>query len=307
MALPKLHGHQDQQQLLRNALGSPTPPHAWIFNGPKGVGKHLCAMHLARDLFARQDTTPGLEDKMQIQAYPDLLQVGRGLTDSGTLKMNITVDEVRKVNAFVSQTTVMQEWRVVIVDEAELLNRAAANALLKVLEEPPAKTLLILITSAIGVLLPTIRSRCQVLNFRPLSRPEFRSVLGALGDSETLYSLSNGSPGRAQGFQESGALDLFLELQEAQSPVTLANTIRGLAKIEDTEVTELLLNHWVHGRIRDLALKNTPYPLIQPWFALQQQVTLLLANKRQYTLDATHVMVCILFEIQKCMQESTVS
>lgn len=307
MSLPKLHGHQDQRQLIDNALGTETPPHAWIFNGPKGVGKHLCALHLARDLFARQDTTLGLEEKIQAQAYPDLLQVGRGLTDSGILKANITVDEVRRVNAFVSQTTAMQEWRVVIVDEADLFNRAAGNAILKVLEEPPPKTLIILITSAIGVLLPTIRSRCQVLNFRALSRADFRSVLGGMGDSETLYDLSNGSPGRAQIFQESGALDLFMELREAQSMATLTNTIRGLAQVEDTEVTELLLNHWLHGRIREMALKETPYDHIRPWFDLQQQVTILLANKRQYTLDATHVMACILFEIQKCMNESAMS
>lgn len=307
MPLPKLHGHLDQRQVLENAFSSDTAHHAWIFSGPKGIGKHLCALHLARDLFIRQDQMPGLENKIQIQAYPDLLQVGRGLTDSGALKVNITVDEVRKVNAFTSQTTAMQEWRAIIVDEADLFNRAAANAILKVLEEPPPKTLLILITSAVGVLLPTIRSRCQVLNFRPLSRADFRTVLGGVGDSEVLYELSNGSPGRAQAFQESGALDLFLELQAAQSLATLSKTVRALAQIEDTEVTELLLNHWLHGRIREMALKNTVYDHIRPWFDLQQQVTLLLANKRQYTLDATHVMACIVFEIQKCMNESAVS
>lgn len=165
-------------------------PHALIFSGPVGIGKATLAFHLAHHLLkhpayelapqnlAIPDPASSLFRQIATAAHPGVLHLTRPLNDkTKSFKSVVTVDEIRKVSRFLSLTSHDGSYRVVIVDPADDMNANAANALLKNLEEPPARTLFILIVHAPGSLLPTIRSRCQVVRLMPLDADELIAVL----------------------------------------------------------------------------------------------------------------------------------
>jgi DNA polymerase-3 subunit delta' len=149
----------------------------------------------------------------------DLTVLEPGVNEkTGKPRTEITVDQVRKATAFLRLTAAEGGWRIVIVDSADALNANAANALLKILEEPSKQSLLLLVSHAPGRLLPTVRSRCRHLALKPL--PEemvtelLRRQLPELGEAEaaTLARLADGSIGRAMELAEVGGLDLYGEL-----------------------------------------------------------------------------------------------
>lgn len=212
---PFLVGHGEAAAMLAAAHRAGKLPHALLFAGPPGIGKATLAFHLAHHLFrhpepARAPETLAAPDPASTPfrlvanaAHPSLLHLTRPPADSGKgFKTVLSVDEVRKVGRLLSLTAHDGGWRVVIVDPADDMNRSAANALLKNLEEPPARTIFILIAHAPGSLLPTIRSRCQVIRFNPLTPGEVLAVLKRLNmqlpetESErlALAEQSAGSP-----------------------------------------------------------------------------------------------------------------
>ncbi|MDP6486681.1 MAG: DNA polymerase III subunit delta', partial [Alphaproteobacteria bacterium] len=149
----------------------------------------------------------------------DFVTVERGLSDQGGKKRSeIVVDDIRAVGAFLRLTPAEGGWRVVVIDSADDMNRNAANALLKVLEEPSAWALLILVSHNPGRLLPTVRSRCRRLGMRALTDADVGDLIEryapGLGtdDHATLTRLSDGSIGRAVALAEEGGLDLYREL-----------------------------------------------------------------------------------------------
>ncbi len=191
-------------------------PHGLIFSGPKGVGKCTFAYRLARFLLKNGALASGMEslsiapdDRVSrlvaSGAHPDLLLVARMMDDKkGRAKEAVLVDDVRKVAPFLRKTASQDGgWRVVIVDDADTMNRNAQNALLKILEEPPAQTLIILIAHRIGAFVPTIRSRCRILHCSAPDKPLFHKILTEKGlalsfeEEALLYRLSGGSVGRA--------------------------------------------------------------------------------------------------------------
>ena len=157
---------------MLDALRAGRMHHAWLITGPEGVGKATLAYRFARRLLAGQ---PAEESLRLDQAHPvfrrvaaashaDLLTVERVYDDRRKrMKTQFAVDDIRRINGFMSLTPAEGGWRVAIIDGAEELNQASANALLKVLEEPPPGAILLLVCSAVGRLLPTIRSRCRRL------------------------------------------------------------------------------------------------------------------------------------------------
>jgi len=212
---PILVGHREAAATLASAHRAGKLPHALLFAGPPGIGKATLAFHLAHHLFRHPEPSRAPEmlsapdpastpfRLVANAAHPSLLHLTRPASDSGKgFKTVVSVEEVRKVGRFLSLTAHDGGWRVVIVDPADDMNRNAANALLKNLEEPPARTVFVLIAHAPGGLLPTIRSRCQVIRFQPLSPGEVIEVLGRLNmqlpDSEAerrqLAEQSAGSP-----------------------------------------------------------------------------------------------------------------
>src|ERR1700737_4487361 len=169
-ANPILLGHQAAERTLLDAMHQGRMHHAWLITGPEGIGKATLAFRFARRLLAGQegtadslalDPTHPVFRRVVAGGHADLKTVERAIDEkTKRLKRDIAVKDVREINGFMALTPAEGGWRVAIVDGAEDLNQNSANALLKILEEPPSRAVLILVCSATGRLLPTIRSRC---------------------------------------------------------------------------------------------------------------------------------------------------
>jgi DNA polymerase III subunit delta' len=182
-----LFGHREAEQALLNAYRSGRIPHAWLIGGPQGIGKATLAYRMARFVLAHRDAA--VDDVQRAEtlavdpadpvarhvaagAHGGLLALERSLNDKGVMRTVITVDETRETISFFGSTAAVEGWRVCIVDTVDELNPNAANALLKVLEEPPRQSLFLLVSHAPTRVLPTIQSRCRKLPLRPLATAE---------------------------------------------------------------------------------------------------------------------------------------
>jgi DNA polymerase-3 subunit delta' len=225
----RLVGHGQVARMLAGAYKAGKLPHGLLFSGPQGIGKATLAFHLAHHLlkhpspatapdeFAKPDPASSLFRQIATGAHPSVLHLTRPVNDkTKSFKSVVTVDEIRKVNRFLSLTSHDGSYRIVIVDPADDMNTNAANALLKNLEEPPSRTVFILITHSIGRLLPTIRSRCQTILLHPLNADELATVLGGfdagLPDREAeraaVTARAAGSPRNAILLTRYGGLEI---------------------------------------------------------------------------------------------------
>ncbi|GAA0536121.1 DNA polymerase-3 subunit delta' [Rhizomicrobium palustre] len=210
----RLVGQDAALSIVSRALRGRRPPQAWLMCGPPGVGKATMAYRIARYLLAYGASDQGPEDlsvapndpaalQVLAGAHPGLLVLKRGYNDQGKLMTVLGVDEMSRLNSFFGMTSGAGGWRVVIIDTADDMNDNAANALLKLLEEPPSRAMLLLLTNTPGRLLPTIRSRCQRLMLKPLSETDMQSELAKLlpdmagEERKSLAALSGGSLGAA--------------------------------------------------------------------------------------------------------------
>jgi DNA polymerase-3 subunit delta' len=187
-ATERLYGHEAAERQLRDAFASGRMHHGWLITGAEGIGKATLAYRFARHVLADPaersadslDVALGTRTARQVLAlsHPGLLVVRRAW-DPKTKRFPaaIPVDEVRRLKAFLGRTSDEDAWRVVIVDRAEELNVSAANALLKSLEEPPPRTVFLLVSSAPGRLLVTIRSRVRTLALAPLGDDALRRAV----------------------------------------------------------------------------------------------------------------------------------
>lgn len=242
-----LVGHDDQIAAFRAAADSGRLHHAWLLTGPEGVGKASFALAAATRLLADaagpRVELPGLTtpenhpivNYIRAGSHPDIRILTRLTKDkSEDLARSISIDQVRSLQSLFATTPSLSPRRVVIIDAIDDLERPAANALLKNLEEPPAGTTFFLISHAPGRLLPTIRSRCRQLRFAPLSEGDMRQALRrALPDEEAeeidaLIGVGGGSPGRALGFAglEIAALDAAMDRLAGQGDPT--NAVRAI-------------------------------------------------------------------------------
>ena len=213
-ANPVLLGHAEAVATTEGAIRAGRVHHAWLLTGPQGIGKATLAYRFARHLLAPRGVDPDAPDapvfrRVAAATHADLLTVERAWDDKRKrLRAEIVVDDTRAVGEFLRLTPAEGGWRVVVVDGAEHLNRNAANALLKVLEEPPPRAVLVLTCAAPGRLLPTIRSRCRRLRLLPLGDGDTDRVLAAalpdvpVDDRAGLAALACGSPGRAVALAE---------------------------------------------------------------------------------------------------------
>ena len=217
-------GHERAEALFVDAWRAGRLHHAWLLAGPRGVGKASFARIAATRLLAESagpaidlaglgtPTDHPIARLIEAGSHPDFRWVEREPNVKGDgLKRNINVDQVRQLGRFLSTTTSLGPWRAVVIDSVDDLEREGANALLKMLEEPPANTLFLLVSHAPGRLLPTVRSRCRRLDFAPVSDDAMTSLLSACfpdkNDREiaALVGLSGGVAGRAL---QASALDL---------------------------------------------------------------------------------------------------
>ncbi len=236
--MPYCLGHESQEKLFLELYEQDTMPHAMIFSGASGIGKSTMAFRLARFLLKHgkanqnQDSLFGGGDLAQditsldvayndpvfsriaSGGHADFLYIARHYDSTkNKLDASLKVEALRKIEPFLRKTSSDGGWRIVIIDDADTMNRNAQNAILKILEEPPANVLIILIAHRAGMLIPTIRSRSRNIAFNPLSNDIMDELLSKQGHSlsfselETLAALSEGSIGTALRFADGGGLE----------------------------------------------------------------------------------------------------
>ena len=215
----KLVGHQDPLEKLRALYTAGNLAPCWLLVGQRGIGKGAFAYQFAKEILTSNPQNPaGLPEnivsrQIKVGSYPNLLVIEKALNKEGEVANEISVDEARKVLDFLHQSPAIPGWRVVIVDAVDELNRAAANSLLKILEEPPQKTLLLLVCHSLGQVLPTIRSRCQQLNFSPLTIDDLNQI-ATEPVSEELFAYVKGSLGLYDSLSEAGGVTFIRTLTQ---------------------------------------------------------------------------------------------
>ncbi|MGI9515307.1 MAG: DNA polymerase III subunit delta' [Anderseniella sp.] len=264
-----LVGHDAAERHLLEAYHSGRFHHGWLITGPQGIGKATLAYRLARYLLRYPDHETAPTDTLSVpsddfvasqvsaRSHPDLLVVQRQV-EKGKLKAGITVEASRKVTDFFAMTAGAGGWRIAIVDVADEMNAAAANSILKTLEEPPEKSLFIVLCHEPGKLLPTIRSRCIELPLQPLSLEETASALeqlpGGLGKVALPHiGIANGRPGLALALAETGAGAIFGRFTKAaeagrldmKTRMTIANALHGRGSDDRFNAFCALLDGWI--------------------------------------------------------------
>ena len=210
-----IRGHDIAIGRFVDAWRGGTMHHAWLLAGPRGVGKASFARAAATRVLAGDSGGPGLEVDPEhpmarlvaAGSHPDYRWIERIENKSGTaLQRNISVDQVRELGELFTVTPSLGDWRVVVIDSVDDLEKGGANALLKMLEEPPAKCVFLLVSHVPGRLLPTIRSRCRRLDFQALSDDVMASILedqapGVAAETRrALIGVAAGSAGRALAY-----------------------------------------------------------------------------------------------------------
>jgi len=225
-----LFGHAAAEAVLLAAYRSARMPHGFLLAGPKGIGKATLAYRMARFVFAHPDRTEGevqlatslavdaknpVTRRIIAQAQPDFLVIERTVNDRGVLHKQIAVEDVRRTVAFFGSTAGAGGWRIAIVDAVDDLNRSGANALLKVLEEPPERALLLLVSHSAARVPATLRSRCRILSLRPLEEEDVAAAAAAVTgadardpDIAAAAAAADGSVARALAFLDEGGLAL---------------------------------------------------------------------------------------------------
>jgi DNA polymerase-3 subunit delta' len=255
---PKLntacYGFENQEAQLLHNFNAGQMPHGIILSGPKGIGKSTFAYRLMRfllvhgtsqddpnqdALFAAPEPTtpqnfsvdmnaPALR-LMHAGAHPDMIVLGEDLSDQKTVKPIINIETIRKINPFLHKTASEGGWRIVMIDNADTMTVQAQNAVLKVLEEPPTNTLIVLIAHRAGALIPTIRSRSRLIPCYAPAKDDFKTILRSHEDGEALSLeqigllalLSDSRPGYAIQIIEQNGLDVF---EESMAMLSKGNT-----------------------------------------------------------------------------------
>ena len=245
-----LIGHQTAASDFRAAFDSRRLHHAWLIEGPSGIGKAQLAKQMASFVLGAQCKDGTLEahssdpvaQKLLAESHPDLRWLDRRPDEAGKIKQDISVDAIRELNKFFSLKPALGGWRVGVIDSVDELNRSGTNALLKTLEEPPPRCLLLLIAHGTRPLLPTVRSRCRRLRLGRLNDAETQSVLDLLAkdnripDPKAALSLARGRPGYGVNMSSASGL----------AAANAARTfLQGLPKPSDGALTAALLKSGV--------------------------------------------------------------
>jgi len=255
---PRLIGQGAAEAAFLDAVGAGRLHHGWLITGPRGVGKATLAWQIARFLLAQppEGEAGGLfgeaPDPDSLEVAPDhpvarrvaagsepgLFLLRRGPNDKGNaLSAQIRVEEVRRLKSFFSLSAAEGGRRVAIVDAADEMNTSAANALLKLLEEPPARSTLLLVAHQPARLLPTIRSRCRELRLKPLAPADLAAALDQAGlapegDVAALSELSGGSVGAAVRLLNLGGARLYADLVDLLASLPRLDRPRAIALAE---------------------------------------------------------------------------
>jgi DNA polymerase III subunit delta' len=319
----RLYGHDAQLGFLSESYRSGRLHHALLFEGPNGVGKATAGFHLAQHLLAFPVALEAPEPLQLLdQTGADFRQLANGthlqvlhLTrpfDAKTEKFKtvLTVDEVRRIGHFLSRTNTGAGYRVVIIDPADDMNAAAANALLKNLEEPPARTVFVLIAHGAGRLLPTIRSRCQTLRFSSLRRNDLSAAIAAAAHGtdpadDDVVNLAEGSVRRALTLNALGGLEVFRTADQlietrnfdAEKAGKLGDALGGRdADIQYQLLTDHLLSRIGMAAARHASSANTASA--QQLSEFSRETASKLADAQRFNLDRKQTIFGLIASMQ---------
>jgi len=346
-ATSQIYGHEAAEATFLDAFSNDRLHHAWLISGPKGVGKATLAWKFAKFLLTQDgEPDPGLfgepepvsnetldcdPDNTEIQriiagGHGGLLVVERSLNEkTGKIRADIVVQDIRRIIRFFTQTSAEGGWRIAIVDAADEMNVNAANALLKVLEEPPEKSILLLVAHAPGRLLPTIRSRCRSLKLNTLPEESVQAVIAArfpeLNNEEllALARLSEGAPGRAIQLAMLDGVGLYrqmgnliADLPRLNVPAAHQLAVQLAAAKEDARYRLFIqiFTGWLERLIRQSATQNAVDDILQGesaqiarisalagvdrWIQLWEKVGQLLMRADAVNLDKKQVILSLL-------------
>ena len=310
-----LFGHHDAEQTLLEAYRSGRIPHAWLIGGAQGIGKATLAYRMARFVLAHRDplsadvkaaTSLAVDPEHSVArhvaagSHGGLLALERSLNEKGVLRTFITVDETRETIKFFGSTAAVEGWRVCIVDTVDELNTNAANALLKVLEEPPKQSLFLLVTNAPARVLPTIQSRCRKLPLRPLAVDEVIQAVATAADMSRHDAVlgeaaqaSEGSVARTLTLLGGDALKLH------QRTAALLNALPRVDPRELHALGEALggtdrvilgafidsVDQWIGARIRANASDNANLPRLARLAEVWEKINRSARETESYNLE----------------------
>lgn len=319
----KLFGHEEAEAFLAQSYRSGKGHHAILIEGPEGIGKATLAFRFTNHVLSHPDPEtapetigdpdPASPVSRQIVsgASHNLLHLARPVDEkTGKVKSAITVDEVRRAGKFFSQTSGTGNWRIVIIDPADDMNRNAANAILKILEEPPKRALFLVLSHAPGRLLPTIRSRCLPLKLAPLADDALIAALthlGIAGEGGAVLSAAKGSVGEALKLLNYGGGDIvaaYDEMLSAEGPTArkamhrLADALSGR---ESDTIFDFFVSHIgddIMNRARAAAGEGR-IAAAERLARLYSEITERLAISDGYNLDRKQTIISILADIKQ--------
>ncbi len=345
----RLFGHAPAEAAFLDAFNSHRLQHGWLISGPRGVGKATLAWRLARFLLATPATDGGMfapPPPATLDVAPDhpvarrmaalsegrMFLLRRSLNDKETaLSADIRVDEVRKMKSFFTLSAADGGRRAAIIDAADDMNPPAANALLKLLEEPPAGVTLFLISHQPHRLLPTIRSRCRELRLSPLAPDDLAHALSAAGgglptqDMQAMAELAGGSVGEAFRLTHqdglavyAGLITLFATLPrlDRMAALRLAETSAGrgaepqfdlivtlidlfLGRLARAAATATAAAQAAPGEAALITRLGTPPGAALAWADLAQNLTIRARRGRAVNLDPAALLMDMLLKIDE--------
>ncbi|WP_407966129.1 DNA polymerase III subunit delta' [Bartonella sp. C271] len=323
-----LIGHEEVRHFLEQMLREGQLHHALLFEGERGIGKATLAFHLAWNILnsqknkflqPRQDSIIWRQIKQG--SHPGIIHVSRRFNaKTKKFKTGITVDDIRDIKHFLSQTSQDGLWRIIIIDSADDMNRNAANAILKTLEEPPTKTLFIIISHSLGKLLPTIRSRCQKISLRPLHDDEMQKaishffpnqVLTNPQNIETIIQKSQGSLRKAALLLCHGGLEIIQTInklleQSICDPVIVHNLAQALS-LSDTDIQFQQFCDEILDRIHKKAimlLKEGAIHLSKKYAETWQNIFQEIIEIQSFNLDKKQFVINLLFKTHEIVYEN---
>ncbi|MDD3445752.1 MAG: DNA polymerase III subunit delta' [Zavarzinia sp.] len=347
-----LIGHAEAETALLDALAEGKLHHAWLITGPRGIGKATLAYRFARHLFAHgldagaadmfggapaslaMDAEDPLFKRVAAGGHPDLMVLEREENPrTKVLRDEIVIDQVRELSGFFAMTPAEGGFRVAIIDAIDEMNRNAANALLKLLEEPPSRSVLLLVAHAPGRLLPTIRSRCRRLALRPLPEADVAAILTRhapntpVEEVRGLCRLADGSPGRALALAAAGGLRHYKAIADLLSPLAkrqgldlkavnaLADKFSGREGGDLFRLTFELIGLYLVRMVRLAATGSIDEAMmgegagmralagaarLERWGEVWEKINALAARAEAVNLDRRQVLVAALGTIERC-------
>ncbi len=336
-----LLGQIKAEELFLKAWKKQTMHHAWILNGPKGIGKATLAYRIARFLLWADENKKDSYNSLNIPedssvfkqvamgSHPNLMVVERDYIEADRKKIIkaiqkgealdeeelngmkksafIRVDDIRKVNDFLSKTSFNDNWRIVIIDSADEMNKNAANALLKILEEPPAHTILLLISHNAGLLLPTIRSRCAKLPLQMLNTDETASLLRRYRSNlneamiAKIAEMCPQSIGKAIGYADLDAVEMYDNLCK----ILYAKQKFSLTDLLDF-CTSLSADNDAFNLLQELILKfireNLPHCQdVEALYSCWDETNHMFADCQNINMDKRQMLINLITKISKVL------